>query len=465
VPQPRRAPDEVVVRFAAPPPAPPTSATMLIEVAPGVRSLEGPRVSASSDVTTVRHELFVVRGVADDDGERVRRGAVSFYEDGAEIAFTQALAEDQPFERLVLVTPAPPHLEIGGGHDGLSIGGLPPESRFTVSISGRLRDVNGTALGRDQRVTFRTAAAQPTWQPSEWFENPHDALFAPTDHRALDLRFHGVNAVDVEVRRHDAWMSAVVADVAPDGAQREGERIWRDRLPVTSVWGAETLDLDLDDVLTAPLGHYTVELTPVGFRGGRRDARTLEVVCSDLTVTVAVGDELGVAWVTDLAHGAPVEGATVSWFEGDHHPILGKTGADGMLLFETPDRPGPDEDVPLPAVVVDHRGDRAVVYPDRGRSLRPAPARRRRSSDGSCTTGPSRAPGRRCTSGASSVRSICASVATSGPSGGSRTWPRGGASSPTGSSPRATSCSTSEADSPSTRCSRRAPPQAPRRSS
>ncbi len=247
---------------------------------------------------------------------------------------------------------------------------------YTVTIARGVK-VEGTdeTLAEDVRFRFETAAKAGA--PSTTFAFPDDLLevatagrpdlplFAFTENdvapRATPIEVYRfadlVAAIDAyrQLRRSSRWARWSVDDAVPTAGLR---RVLNFRAPLQT--GGDSLWFRLPEPL-AP-GWYLVQRPSTG-----RPAQAILQV-TDVAGYLTVSETQTLVWANDLDGGAPLAGATAT-VEGVE---LGRTGANGLLLADTPVllrsdlRPGCTTDECLPVVIVRADDGRSMFMPATG---------------------------------------------------------------------------------------------------
>jgi uncharacterized protein YfaS (alpha-2-macroglobulin family) len=234
-------------------------------------------------------------------------------------------------------------------------------TRYTIRVSGELRDVFGQALGQPQTYTLQVGTPVPgitgfhdrmiVLDPS----GPRRVSVTSHDHARLRIRIHRVEPADWPRFAVDYGYGARYARVTVPLPGREVVN------RVVNVEGepgeaAETV-IDLEQVLGGRPGHVIVGVEAMeGVERVARDQATYVWVQSTRIGLAAFADpEAVTAWATSLVDGAPLPGVRVSV---SGQPASGATDAGGVAEVPPPGRPVSDETA---YVVAERDGDRALL--------------------------------------------------------------------------------------------------------
>ncbi len=185
--------------------------------------------------------------------------------------------------------------------------------------------------------------------------------------RGVDLALHKVDLTrDLDPTRQHQHVGGWVAHLQPGTGSRAKEWTFDTKDTGRHAWGHERLRLDE----RLPTGAYLLVAS-----GGGRTMREL-VLVSDLTLVVKSWGEQALAWVCNVADGAPVSGARVRlwnylydnqrWVGADW---LGRSDQDGLFRFDARPAPGgrAGSQGYLVTASVNGRQAFAVTWPGQGR--------------------------------------------------------------------------------------------------
>lgn len=219
---------------------------------------------------------------------------------------------------LVEIRPEGKVLDGSFPRDTINLPRLKAGTDYTVVVSGTLTDVWGAALGREVSLSFRTSDRDPN------LENPYSYAVLEALEKT-DLVDYAANLDS--------------AEIIYNGFNSIG--------PVSGVRPVEGIRPDLRNVQYAfEVGVRGMLEDKTGFLKGRfrTDPKTYEqtffVSVTPWEVLVKLGRYSSVAWVVDMATGAPVEGAKVELYkdvpaaaQADPGKVFAKaeTGKDGAV--------------------------------------------------------------------------------------------------------------------------------------
>jgi uncharacterized protein YfaS (alpha-2-macroglobulin family) len=233
------------------------------------------------------------------------------------------------------------------------IGATRPLTRYTVRLSGDLRDIHGQTLGQPQTRTVQVGTHVPgiagfgdrlmVLDPS----GPRRVSVSSHDHARLRIRIHRVEPSDWP-RFHPGQAPAVLP-----GRQVVNRVVAVEGEPGDAVETA----IDLDEVLGGEPGHVIVAVEAVeGVERPARDQGAYVWVQSTRIGLAAFADpEAVTAWATSLVDGAPLPGVRISV---SGQPASGATDAGGVAEVPPPGGPVSDE---TGYVVAERDGDRALL--------------------------------------------------------------------------------------------------------
>ena len=303
----------------------------------GVRSLEGPRATTSAVTWNfATPEPFRVRGL--QSGWRSREpepGATWHIELSNPVdpaSFEEAMVSvEPPVERLVA--------SVSGSYVHVTAASLAGH-RYHVTLDPALRDVFGQALGPSDPV--RVDVGQP--EPQLAILGGDHVILDPKGVPVLAVRTIGLNRIRVRVHtvRPDdwtAWQETQRRRWSDDDIKLPGERVAELVLNVPGAgqtWA--DVEVDLTPWLDGGLGQFVVSVEPKD-RMSKQDRRRLTeaswVQATRLGVDSLVDATTLRAWVTDLATGAPLSGATATL--GAASAVSGEDGTCALPLSDLPE--------------------------------------------------------------------------------------------------------------------------------
>ena len=239
----------------------------------------------------------------------------------------------------------------------LATGGpMEPDTVYEVRVKGALAGaLGGETLGKDCTFKFRTEEGEKNFWSSVNYENN---AFMTTERPAFSLWFHpqhGGDKIAAKVFRFespDAYAKAVDDSLNYDswGGQAQPTldtsalpKILDDELALLGDDGRGIVVLPQ----ALPKGFYAVEFTT--------NERTLTNLfqVTDLSAYAMSGGGDSLFWVNGLTTSLPMQGAEITRVGG---ASMGRTGADGVLTFKTP-----DSDSRYTAYWAQNGGDRLLV--------------------------------------------------------------------------------------------------------
>ncbi|MCW8141426.1 MAG: hypothetical protein KIT58_21190, partial [Planctomycetota bacterium] len=318
----------------------PADATVTVTFGPGTPSAEGPRRTTEPASFTLRTfgPLRVTEHRSGWGRGDCPPGAPFM------ITFSNPIDADALTPDMITLAPEVPGLRVTAHGSTVHLqGATAANTRYEATLSPALKDVFGQTLGAQATLGFATTA-------------PHPALVGQAgDMVILDpagkprLTFTSISVKKLRARVH-------AVDPATDwAAYQEWRRgLWRDATPpmpgrkVSDVdvsvkgsqeaWAETTVDLSA--ALKDGLGHAVVLVEPVDWPArdyGRRPRLAAWVQGTRLGLDAQHDATDLLAWVTQLADGAPVAGAQVRLLPTD---AQAETGADGVarLILRPPAR-------------------------------------------------------------------------------------------------------------------------------
>ncbi len=251
------------------------------------------------------------------------------------LTFSNRLALDSFEPANVVIDPPLPHAKVSAGWRSITISGRKKgKTTYRVTVKAGLRDVFGQSLAQDATAEQHTGRASPAFFEEDTEMRVQDPGGAPevlafsVNHKALRVSLYSVKPEDYVAyqtfRREWDWHNK---RTTPPGKHVLTRVVTPRSAPDELV---ETR-IDLSPALAGGVGNVLAIVEPIA-QPRRPEAHLWSrqwVQVTKLGVTTVHEPGAGLAWVTDLATGAPVAGADV---HVDAHPPV-KTGADGLAHF------------------------------------------------------------------------------------------------------------------------------------
>ncbi|WP_353612149.1 alpha-2-macroglobulin family protein [Mycobacterium sp. IS-1496] len=311
----------------------PLDTTCTVTLQAGLRSLEGPATTTSAvtwDFATP--EPFRVHGL--ESGWRGRNSVpgatwhIALSNEVDPASFEEAMVSvEPPVERLVA--------SVSGSYVLVAAASLAGQ-RYHVTLDPALRDVFGQTLEPSNPVPVDVGAPEPRLA----ILGGDHVILDPAGAPVLAVRTIGLDRVRVRVhlvgpRDWPAWQKRW----SGDDLKLPGERVAELVLKVPGgrrAWS--DVEVDLTPWLDDGLGQFVVSVEPKD-RMAKQDRRRLTaaswVQATRLGVDSLVDATTLRAWVTDLATGTPVSGATVTL--GAASAVSGQDGTCALLLSDLPE--------------------------------------------------------------------------------------------------------------------------------
>jgi hypothetical protein len=336
----------------------PRAARVQVRVDPGAPSLEGP-------LPTRIAQSWTFRTYGPLRVERVGCGGREVCRPGEPIHVELTTPASASAEEMVQVEPEIPGMDVTVYDTEIVISGATrPLTRYTIRLSGELRDVFGQSLGRPQTHTVQVGTSVPgimgfhdrliVLDPS----GPRRVSVTSHDHARLRIRIHRVEPADWPrfVAGHGRGPRPGHASGPHPGLP--GREVVNRVVDVEGGPGEATETvIDLDEVLGGRPGHVIVGVEAVeGVERVARHQATYAWVQSTRIGLAAFADpEAVTAWTTSLVDGAPLPGVRISV---GGRPASSATDAGGVAEVPSPGRPVSDETA---YVVAEGDGDRALL--------------------------------------------------------------------------------------------------------
>ena len=255
------------------------------------------------------------------------------------LRFTNPVDPQSLGPRTVTVEPELPGLQVRATEDGLEISGKSHgRTSYRLSLDPELRDVFGQVLGPTPPVTFEVGSARATLNaPGRGLVVLDPAsqgrfVVESLNYSRLVVRTWSVTPEDWPA--YLRWVSRPHERGAPPG-KKVAERV----LKVSGRQDEQTrTSLELSPHLEDGLGHLILEVQPAkdlveGWQTARPPAVRRWIQGTRIGLSGLVEPSRFVAWATNLADGAPLEGAKVQL---SPFGAAKRTDADGMAALALP---------------------------------------------------------------------------------------------------------------------------------
>ncbi|MBK9071278.1 MAG: Ig-like domain-containing protein [Myxococcales bacterium] len=310
----------------------PAATSIAIVVKAGARGAEGPNKTPSdlSESYETFHALKLEEaqcGWRDDC-----RPGMQF-----SFRFNNQLDEELFDESWVTVSPAIDDLKIVASYRHVTLQGITkPNTKYTVKISGKLRDQFEQTLGSDIEKTFSVGKSSPTFYGADGMivldpvaKTPTFGVFT-SNYRQVKVRLWKVEPKDYNAflkASQERWRSGTKdfpGTALPEFAVDVRGDI--DQLKETPI--------DLSRALKGGLGHVIVYAEPSPWTETYpAPAAVAWVQSTKLALDAAVDQDVMSAWVTKLQDGSPVSGVALRLMPSG---VAATTGADGMAKITLP---------------------------------------------------------------------------------------------------------------------------------
>ncbi|MFT4974398.1 MAG: hypothetical protein ACI8S6_000280 [Myxococcota bacterium] len=327
----------VVLRPEAPLPL---DTGITVTVSEGAPSAEGPRTTSSAQA--LHFQTY---------GPMAVTGRECGYRDSCQPWDSFELILSNPVDlaafevEQVQISPVLEGAQIWTSGNRVYIGGTKaPLTAYTVTLSEGLVDVFGQQITGDRDRVFKVKKAD---RPEPYLSGfaKKAAVLDPSGAATLPLQTMGMSAVDLRVYRVEAsdwpqwWAWQRYLDGYTDErATPPGELIHRRRMPVVrGELAVAVTELSLSEHLNGQPGQLVVWVQPTRQPTRRWDQQhaTAWVQSTQLGISAIVDATEMIAWVTDLATGAPVSGAAVSLRSAPTATV--KTDATGLARLPLPE--------------------------------------------------------------------------------------------------------------------------------
>ncbi len=312
-----------------------------VTIGPGTPSAEGPRVSSEAQSY----------GFSTYAPLRVEEHGCSWYGrtncpplSPLFIRFNNPLDLESFREEMLVVAPEIPGVTANIYGNTIEISGeTRGRTAYTVTVSGKIKDVFGQELGRDSALTFRIGSAEPVLSgPGQNFVTLDPASRAPVfsvyaiNHNSVDVKIYAVEPQD-----WDAFKVYLRDWTRENPPAIPGRRLLEQsrnlNLPEDTL---TQVDIDLSTYTSNGSGQFIVIVSPpkafieLENSRWRRQSQTVIawVQVTQIGLDVFLDNQTMVAWANDLKTGAPLAGVTLQASNGQSYT----TGADGTARFDIP---------------------------------------------------------------------------------------------------------------------------------
>lgn len=329
----------------------PLAADVAITVPKGAPSAEGPLTTpeAQSFAFKIYGPFEFVKGYA---GEPCRPT------DSVSLHFTNTIDIASMKDR-VHIEPATPGVSAVGGGNYITIDGRKKaNTKYTIKVDAGLKDQHGQELAKPASFSFKVAGAEPMMA----FGKEFFATMTP-DVPSIDLWAAGQSSVKVDVYKVEPkdWKTyralAQSLQYYDDDEKKPipGKLLRSGKVEIASPDELVPTPIDLKGALDGSGGNAVIVVTGRIRYRDKPVRRTIWVQMTRLALD-AFDDATDVtAWVTDLASGEPVKGATVTL---EPTPVKGTTDSDGFARMALEERNNYEEERVLVAV---KGGDRTFL--------------------------------------------------------------------------------------------------------
>lgn len=312
----------------------PTASAVVMVVAKGLPSAEGPRVTAQAQER--RFDTYAALALEEAQcgwGDQCRPLMPWT------LRFNNRLDEDSVSAERFEIEPALPGLKVEVYDRVVTLMGLTQgRTTYTLRISPELRDQFGQRLGSTKPLTMKVGPAEPAL----FVGNDPMVVLDPAGPRQLAVHVVNHDALRVRMWRVQpaAWPTYLGWRQARADEQLLGGELVQDGEVKTGCPqdALHEFGLDLTPALTKGLGHVVVEVTPLarnltGWQKDNPPVHRVWIQSTQLGLDAFKDHESLLVWVTKLVDGAPKGGLPVRLGpKGAAAP----TAADGLLTVPLP---------------------------------------------------------------------------------------------------------------------------------
>jgi hypothetical protein len=265
------------------------------------------------------------------------------------IHFNNLLDATTDAETLLTVEPEIPGVNANLSGNTISIQGQTAgQTTYTVTVSGKLRDVFGQELGKDARLVFKVGRASPVLVGPEKDFITIDPYSSKPVFSAYVVNIPNLDVKIYAVRPEDwpAYQDYLRERYSKNPLPMPGRLIYNGAMRLNTP--ADTLsevDIDLQPYLVNGLGHLVVMLAPppnlfdpqTWFWGNPRDI-TAWVQVTQIGLDTYADYESGLVWATSLKDGSPLASVRVRIGETGQEVLTGTDGTARLPALADPDQ-------------------------------------------------------------------------------------------------------------------------------
>lgn len=248
-------------------------------------------------------------------------------------------------EQMLAVSPEIPGVSVNAFGNTIEITGeTRGRTNYTVTVSGKVKDVFGQELGKDARLTFRVGSAESVLVgPGQTFVTADPAADKPifsvyaVNYSSLNVKIYAVEPSDwpeFQTYLRD-WRND---DPPAIPGRRLLEQLRSLNLPADTL---SQVDVDLSEFTNNGFGHFIVIVEPpkplveLDNARWRRYSQTVIawVQVTQIGLDAYFDNQSMVAWATDLQTGAPLDGVRIAPDKGAG--VI--TDESGLARFDLPD--------------------------------------------------------------------------------------------------------------------------------
>ncbi|MEN6429115.1 MAG: MG2 domain-containing protein, partial [Phycisphaerales bacterium] len=240
--------------------------------------------------------------------------------------FSQWLGSEQQLPQ-VAVEPAVEGLQTRlAGNALVATGKFKAGSRYTIRVPGTLLSADGRTLGADAPVVVQI----PDYEPAIQLERS-EGILSPLGRLQLDAK--GVNLQEVGLQAWRVHANNLVPHLHWTDEYETSRSVLDKSVPVDLPHNQPgKLVLDLQELLSRPLGIYRIEACAADHRWTRDSAI---VTITDLAITAKRHCDGFLVWVTSLRTAEPVSDVVVSGLTYNNQKVAtAKTDAQGIAQLQ-----------------------------------------------------------------------------------------------------------------------------------
>jgi uncharacterized protein YfaS (alpha-2-macroglobulin family) len=347
----------------------PADTDVVVEIAPGTPSAEGPRTTEKAQSFSFRtHGPLEVVESRCGWGEQCPPMA------SWQVRFSNPLDAARFDPAATRVKPALPGMAAEVTGDLLMIHGQSKaRTSYEVTLPGNVTDVYGQTLGKPRTVTFRVGDAEPS------FFGPSGLVVLDPVARKPALSVFTMNTPVLDVRLHrvapadwPAYVRYLQRQHANDGTPIPGTQVASTQVKVQGAAGelVET-SIDLGPALAGKHGHVVAVVEPATWHEPNWKPRMVAwLQVTEIGLDAFADQTELIGWATRLADGAPladVEIALLGEGSGQSSQSAGaRTDASGLARLPLPEQTAPraGHDLPSELVVIARRGEDTAILPE-----------------------------------------------------------------------------------------------------